>query len=81
MEDKLLKEIKNNVGYVWINRPDKKNALDADVWFGLPQVINELDSDDEVRCIVIAGKGARLLSEWGRNSLEGSNPSLSAMRP
>ena len=42
MEDKLLKEIKNNVGYVWINRPDKKNALDADVWFGLPEVINEL---------------------------------------
>ena len=57
MEDKLLKEIKNNVGYVWINRPDKKNALDADVWFGLPEVINELDCDDEVRCIVIAGKG------------------------
>ena len=57
MEEKLLKEIKNNVGYVWINRPDKKNALDADVWFGLPDVINELDNDDEVRCIVIAGKG------------------------
>ncbi len=57
MEDKLLKEIKNNVGYVWINRPDKKNALDADVWFGLPEIINELDSDDKVRCIVIAGKG------------------------
>ena len=57
MEDKLLKEIKNNVGYVWINRPDKKNALDADVWFGLPEIINELDCDDEVRCIVIAGKG------------------------
>src|SRR6056300_979299 len=57
MEDKLVKEIKNNVGYVWINRPDKKNALDADVWFGLPEVINELDCDDEVRCIVIAGNG------------------------
>ena len=57
MEQKLVKEIKNNVGYVWINRPDKKNALDADVWFGLPDIINELDNNDEVRCIVIAGKG------------------------
>ena len=57
MEDKLLKEIKNNVGYVWINRPDKKNALDADVWFGLPGIIEELDNNEEVRCIVIAGKG------------------------
>ena len=54
MEEKLVKEIKNNVGYVWINRPDKKNALDADVWFGLPDIINELDNNDEVRCIVIA---------------------------
>ena len=61
MEDKLLKEIKNNVGYVWINRPDKKNALDADVWFGLPEVINELYCDDEVRCIVIAGKEIHFL--------------------
>jgi enoyl-CoA hydratase len=57
MEEKLVKEIKNNVGYLWINRPDKKNALDSDVWFGLPDIINELDNDNEVRCIVIAGKG------------------------
>lgn len=57
MEEKLIKEIKNHVGYVWINRPDKKNALDADIWFGLPDIIDELDKDDEVHCIVIAGKG------------------------
>ena len=57
MEEKLIKEIKNHVGYVWINRPDKKNALDADIWFGLPDIIDELDNDDEVHCIVIAGKG------------------------
>jgi len=57
MQEKLIKEIKNHVGYVWINRPDKKNALDADIWFGLPDIIDELDNDDEVHCIVIAGKG------------------------
>ena len=28
MVDKLIKEIKNDVAYIWINRPDKKNALD-----------------------------------------------------
>ena len=32
MEDKLIKEIKDDVAYIWINRPDKKNALDFDVW-------------------------------------------------
>ena len=35
MEDKLIKEIKDDDAYIWINRPDKKNALDFDVWFGI----------------------------------------------
>ena len=39
MDDKLIKEIKDNIAYIWINRPDKKNALDSDVWFGLPKII------------------------------------------
>ena len=34
MNDKLITEIKGNVAYIWINRPNKKNALDSDVWFG-----------------------------------------------
>ena len=42
MDDKLIKEIKGNVAYIWINRPDKKNALDSDVWFGLPKIIEEM---------------------------------------
>ena len=57
MEDKLIKEIKNNVAYIWLNRPDKKNALDADVWFNLPSVIDEINENKEANCIVLAGKG------------------------
>ena len=26
MDDKLIKEIKCNVAYIWIKRPDKKNT-------------------------------------------------------
>ena len=43
MDDKLITEIKGDVAYIWLNRPDKKNALDADVWFGLPKIIEELN--------------------------------------
>ena len=32
MEQKLIKEISNEVAYIWINRPEKKNAMDFDVW-------------------------------------------------
>ena len=35
MEQKLIKEISNEVAYIWINRPEKKNAMDFDVWFGI----------------------------------------------
>ena len=57
MDEKLIKEIKNRVGYIWINRPDKKNALDLDIWFGLPKAIKEFNESEEVNCIVLAGKG------------------------
>ena len=57
MDDKLIKEINGNVAYIWINRPDKKNALDSDVWFGLPKIIEEINDSDEANCIVISGKG------------------------
>ena len=57
MEDKLIKEIKDDVAYIWINRPDKKNALDFDVWFGIPDLIEEIVEKEEARCILLAGKG------------------------
>ena len=46
MDEKLIKEIKNRVGYIWINRPDKKNALDLDIWFGLPKAIKEFNESE-----------------------------------
>ena len=57
MVDKLIKEIKNDVAYIWINRPDKKNALDFDVWFGIPDLIDEIVEKDEAKCILLLGKG------------------------
>ena len=44
-----------------INRPDKKNALDFDVWFGIPDLIEEIVEKEEARCILLAGKGDAFL--------------------
>lgn len=57
MEEKLIKEINNEVAYIWINRPDKKNAMDFDVWFGIPDLINEINENEEAKCILLLGKG------------------------
>lgn len=46
------------VGWVWLNRPAKHNAMSADMWEDLPAAVEQLTSDDRIRCIVVAGRGA-----------------------
>ena len=54
MDKKIFSEVKDNIGIVWLNRPEKKNALNDELWFGLPELVKELDESDEVRVILIA---------------------------
>jgi enoyl-CoA hydratase len=53
----LEMETDGHVGTLWLNRPDKLNALSADMWEEIPQAVAELDADDRVRVIVLAGRG------------------------
>lgn len=45
------------VATLWLNRPDKLNALSDDMWADIPDAVSSLDSDDEIRVIVLAGRG------------------------
>ncbi len=57
MDKKIFSEIKDNIGIVWLNRPEKKNALNDELWFGLPELVKELDENEEVIVIILAAKG------------------------
>jgi enoyl-CoA hydratase len=50
-------ERRGHIGSIWLNRPDKLNALSADMWEDLPSAVTELDEDDAIRVIVLAGRG------------------------
>lgn len=50
-------ERSERVATVWLNRPEKLNAMSADIWADLPMAIKALDEDPEIRVIVIAGRG------------------------
>ena len=50
-------EHRDGVGWIWLDRPDKLNALSADMWEDLPEAVAELSGDDSVRSIVVAGRG------------------------
>jgi len=46
-----------HVGTLYLNRPEKLNALSEDLWADLPAAVAELDADDAIRVVVLAGRG------------------------
>jgi len=53
----LLTEVQDHVLIVTINRPEKKNAVNAEVLCGLTDAWRRLDSDDDLRCAILTGTG------------------------
>ncbi|HEX7167958.1 MAG TPA: crotonase/enoyl-CoA hydratase family protein [Acidimicrobiales bacterium] len=53
----LTVERDGHVATLWLDNPDKRNALGLPFWRDMPGVIDELEDDDDVRAIVIAGRG------------------------
>ncbi|HLF42282.1 MAG TPA: crotonase/enoyl-CoA hydratase family protein [Acidimicrobiia bacterium] len=46
-----------HVATVWLNRPEKLNAMSEDMWVDLPVAMADLDADDTIRVMVLAGRG------------------------
>jgi enoyl-CoA hydratase len=54
-DDVVLVEIDERVAVVTLNRPAKRNALNRAVQRRLPEVLTQLDEDDEVDVLVLTG--------------------------
>lgn len=50
-------EKKDHVAWVFMNRPDKLNACGPDFWREIIDVMREMDTDDDVRAVILAGRG------------------------
>lgn len=55
--DVITVEQRDCVAIVWLDRPDKRNAMAPAFWTEFPQVMDAVGSDPEVRAIVIAARG------------------------
>ena len=53
----LLGELRDEVMYLTLNRPEKRNALSKELLLGLRGILNEIASDNRVRVVVLAAKG------------------------
>ena len=46
------------IAWVFLNRPDKKNAMNSPAWEEAPAVFESLSNDPDIRAIIVAGKGS-----------------------
>jgi enoyl-CoA hydratase len=53
----LTIERDGHVATLWLDRPEARNAMGADLWRDLPLAMAALDDDSAVRVVVIAAKG------------------------
>lgn len=49
--------IEEPIAVVYLNKPEKRNAMEFSFWRDLTPLVQELNADNRVRAIVIAGRG------------------------
>jgi enoyl-CoA hydratase len=62
MSDVLLRERRGAIEVLTLNRPEKRNALNRELLDALAATFAELETDDDVRVIVLTGAGDRAFS-------------------
>ncbi len=78
MENKVLYEVNNRIGYITLNRPEKRNALNEEMVLQLRETFTRAEKDETVKIIVLrangdtfcAGADLAYLQQLQKNSLE-----------
>ena len=50
--------VKNHVATIELNRPEKANALNFELWREIGDVFRELDETNDARCVILKGAGS-----------------------
>ncbi len=59
MYQTLLASLENGIYTITINRPDKLNALNKDVFTDLNTALDEIESNPEIKSVIITGSGPK----------------------
>ena len=57
MYENIKYEVKEDIGYITINRPQAMNALNMDVLNELTEALAEIEADDKVKVVIVTGEG------------------------
>lgn len=50
-------EIEGHVATLWLDRPEKRNAMSHEMWSNLRPAIDAIAAEPEIRAVVLAGRG------------------------
>ena len=53
----VLYEVRDGIGYITLNRPEKLNTLSQELIAGFHDALNQTDSDKRVKAVVLSGAG------------------------
>jgi enoyl-CoA hydratase/carnithine racemase len=67
----LLFEKKNGIGYLTLNRPDKLNALSAELMAELRHVLDVIEADADVNVVILTGSGRAFSAGFDIGAKEG----------
>jgi len=56
-DGKILASVKDGVGRIVFNQPEKRNAMSVVMWEGMGQALDQFAADPAVRCVVLQGAG------------------------
>ena len=73
-DDAVLVERDGSIAVVQMNRPQSLNALSDEVMGGVVRALEELDADDEIRCVVLAGGDRAFAAGADINELAAATP-------
>ncbi|BDU37137.1 putative Enoyl-CoA hydratase [Vibrio nigripulchritudo MADA3029] len=62
MSDHILFNVEDGIATLTLNRPDKLNAITAAMGTEIVQYAKQVDTDDDIKVLVIAGQGERAFS-------------------
>jgi enoyl-CoA hydratase/carnithine racemase len=85
MTETILTENRDGVLVVRFNRPEKKNAINREMWIGIRETFKAAAKDDSVVCVLLCGAGEHFcsgvdLSSFGEGDTGEEHPFESAAR-
>lgn len=75
VEDWYTYEMKDGVGIITLNRPERMNAVNWDLTGAIAAKLQQLRSDDDVRVLVLTGAGGNFCSGGDAEFLSGADKS------